>query len=143
MWKPLVPKLFACVLTATIFGCARIAYSWTPAGSSDEIGHYDLETLVQVRLTNNGLVRDHHPRVSAKGDQILYQRGVEIWVMGIDGSDPHFVVKGDDPTWAPDGSKFAFVYQPDSAVPGLGTLWVSDVNGSDPEQLTGPYPPVD
>ena len=124
----------------------QIAFSWTPARLSEEVGRYDVRTSTHVRLTNNGLIRDHWPSVSPTGNQVLYtrieQRPAEIWLMNADGSNAHFVTKGAQATWAPDGASFAFVYQPDSNIPGLGTLWLSDVNGSRPEQLTGPYAPV-
>ena len=116
----------------------RLAYSWTRPAASTDLAVYDLQDSSVSNLTDNGLVRDESPQVSPAGDKILYTRGNEIWLMDADGRKARFLIKGHAPTWAPDGRRFAFVYRPDAKVPGLGTIWVSDIDGASLTPITLP-----
>ena len=51
------------------------------------------------------------PKVSPDGSQIAFFRTYgEIWVMGIDGSNPRFLAKGYSHTWSPDSKQIAFLF---------------------------------
>ena len=56
---------------------------------------------------------DADPRFSPDGKQILYTtlRGgfPEVWLMNRDGSEPRFVTKGSQGSWAPDGKSIVFI----------------------------------
>jgi len=56
---------------------------------------------------------DADPRFSPDGKRILYTtlRGgfPEVWVMNRDGSDPQYVTKGSQGSWAPDGNSIVFI----------------------------------
>jgi Tol biopolymer transport system component len=56
---------------------------------------------------------DADPRFSPDGKHILYttQRGgfPEVWQMNRDGSGAHFVTKGSQANWAPDGKSIVFI----------------------------------
>jgi len=67
------------------------------------------------------------PRWSGNGLLIAFVRGRstrpeqrEIWVMGADGSHPRFLVRGDDPSFSPGGSRVAF-----SGAEGVSVLGLS------------------
>jgi hypothetical protein len=51
----------------------------------------------------------------------------EIWIAGQDGSNPHELAVGDEPTWSPDGRTIAFVRE--------GELWLMDADGSDQHRI--------
>jgi Tol biopolymer transport system component len=104
---------------------------WTPDGSSllfnsDRDGTYhihriDLATKAITALTT-GESNDWEPAVSPDGSRIAFtsdRRGTDhydVWLAGIDGSDPTRLTTGADedvgdsymPAWSPDGSKIAF-----------------------------------
>ena len=56
---------------------------------------------------------DADPRFSPDGKRILYTtlRGgfPEVWLMNRDGSEPQFVTKGSQGSWAPDGKSIVFI----------------------------------
>ena len=56
---------------------------------------------------------DADPRFSPDGKRILYTtlRGgfPEVWLMNRDGSEPHFVTKGSQGSWAPDGKSILLI----------------------------------
>ena len=59
------------------------------------------------------------PQISPDGSQVLYGRRwvnkmedsfeSAIWIMDIDGSRNRFLVEGSSPTWAPDGTRIAYL----------------------------------
>jgi len=65
-----------------------------------------------TRLTHND-VSSIEPTWSPDGEQIAYRNGVELWVMGKDGSGQHRVLRANGgtwaPAWSPDGTKIAFL----------------------------------
>lgn len=113
----------------------RLAYEFTPSGSVEELAVFNRQDTTVVRLTDNGLVRDYSPQVSPDGSRILYQRGLEVWVMNADGSNQRVVVRGYRAAWAPDGQRLVFVRWPDGIL-GLGTLWITDIDRTFLTQLT-------
>jgi Tol biopolymer transport system component len=59
----------------------------------------------------------------------------QVWVMDVDGSDPHQLTtdsppKDQLPDWSPDGSKIAYAS-------GVSGIWVMNADGSNQHQLTG------
>ena len=77
----------------------------------------------RTNLIGDGYV-DREPAVSPDGSKIAWMstrsgRG-EIWVMGIDGSNPRQLTDrtpgSDNPSWSPDGNRIAFDYS--------GNIWV-------------------
>src|SRR5262249_34364408 len=65
-----------------------------------------------VQLTQ-GKEADADPRFSPDGKHILYttlRAGFpEVWRMNRDGSKAHFVTKGSQASWAPDGKSIVFI----------------------------------
>lgn len=92
-----------------------------------------------VNLTNTPEKLEDYPVVSPDGSKIAYlfawEGGFEIYVMGIDGSNPRPVTSrnGDlTPTWSPDGSRIAFT----SVRSGSFNIWSVNADGSDLKQVT-------
>lgn len=82
------------------------------------------------------------PQLSPDGRHVAYTVGVvskadnrtltHIYVVGIDGSNPRQLTKGNSshsaPRWSPDGKHIAYVTG--------GQIWVMEADGDDPEQIT-------
>jgi formylglycine-generating enzyme required for sulfatase activity len=68
---------------------------------------------------------DADPRFSPDGQRILYTtlRGgfPEVWMMNRDGSDQHFVTKGSQGNWSPDGKSILFIQDNQTYVRELGS----------------------
>ncbi len=103
--------------------------TWTADGSallfnSDRDGGYHIHRLDlasgAVTQITTGPSADYEPAISPDGTRIAFtsnRRGgdnYDVWLAGIDGSDPTRLTVGDDvgdsymPTWSPDGSTIAF-----------------------------------
>jgi len=68
---------------------------------------------------------DADPRFAPDGSRILYTtlRGgfPEIWLMNRDGSEPKFVTKGSQGSWAPDGTSILFIQENQTLVRDLAS----------------------
>jgi Tol biopolymer transport system component len=66
-----------------------------------------------AKQLTKGAEPDADPRFSPDGERILYTtlRGgfPEIWLMNRDGSEPKFVTKGSQGSWAPDGKSILLI----------------------------------
>ncbi|HKJ27369.1 MAG TPA: protein kinase, partial [Anaerolineales bacterium] len=91
------------------------------------------------------------PMWSPDGTQILYvgdggrglynnSLGLDIWVMGADGSDQtnltQFPSGDEDPTWSPDGSKIVWISR---RFGGTRQLMIMNADGSEPVRLSGEW----
>jgi hypothetical protein len=92
-----------------------------------------------VNLTNTPEKYEDYPVVSPDGSKIAYlftwEGGFEIYVMGIDGSNPTPVTSRSldlTPIWSPDGSRIAFT----SLRSGTFNIWSVAADGSDLRQVT-------
>ena len=96
----------------------------------------------RTNLTNDGGddAEDRMPAVSPDGTKVAFasDRGGtnEIYVMGIDGSDPTNITNNTSydaaPSWSPDGTKIAFMSNRD----GDNEVFVMDSDGANPTNLT-------
>ena len=79
----------------------------TPSETLLTVDHYlDFETV-------------GNPQISPDGSQVVYTRRwvnkmedsfeSAIWIMNIDGSRNRFLIEGSNPTWAPDGTRIAYL----------------------------------
>lgn len=107
------------------------AVTWTPDGSallftSDRNGDYDIVRLdvstKAVTSVTTGPSNDYDPAISPDGTRLAFtsdrrdQNSYDVWLAGIDGSDPVRLTVGTAeevgdsymPTWSPDGSRIAF-----------------------------------
>jgi len=107
----------------------------------DLLGHIYVVPLAggrAERLTD-GHAWNMHPRFSPDGQHLAFTSdrggGDNLWVMGVDGSDPHAITDEDfrlvtQPDWSPDGR---FVYGrkhfTGSRSLGTGEIWAWDVSG--------------
>jgi hypothetical protein len=79
----------------------------------------------------------HHPRWSAAGDRIAFDRGGDIYVMTATGRDVRRLTTmggSSEPAWAPGGKRLVFVRR--SSVWAAGDLWVVPIGGGQPSRLT-------
>lgn len=86
------------------------------------------------RLTRN-IGSLYAPELSPDGGRLVFtNNGKGIWVMKLDGGNPHPITNRDDidPTWSPDGSMIAFA----SSRNGKRQLYVMDADGSNIRQVT-------
>jgi hypothetical protein len=128
--------------------------SWSPDGTRivfsvdsfadphPESGNWDIyvanaDGTDATRLTTDNL--DHIPAWSPDGTHIAYVRGWEhqqIWVMDVDGSDPHQLTEGGGshtrPAWSPDGTQIAFI----GSAGTNSEIYVMNSDGSDVRRLT-------
>lgn len=48
------------------------------------------------------------PAVAPNGQTVLFDHGSQVWQMNADGSDPHMLLTGAEPSWGPSGLRYAF-----------------------------------
>jgi len=81
------------------------------AYDSLEIFVYDLASATLSRLTTN-CTPDEDPNFSPDGQSIIYKGDKQIWVMGIDGSNPQARTTTSDeksgPNFSPDGTRIVY-----------------------------------
>ena len=107
------------------------AITWTPDGSAllytsnpngdHDIMRFELSTKAITGVTT-GPSNDYEPAISPDGTRIAFtsdrrgQNSYDVWLAGIDGSDPTRLTVGTNeevgdsymPTWSPDGTRIAF-----------------------------------
>jgi Tol biopolymer transport system component len=107
---------------------------------SSEIYTMDSEGLSPVRLTHNNET-DLSPKFSPDGELICFFSGsttdAAIWLMNSDGSNKNRLVAGREPSWAPDGTRIAFVGLFHDASE-YGYIWAVDLDGNNLVQITFP-----
>ena len=92
-------------------------------------------TLACLSAGSTALIPDAPASLMADGRLIAFERSLgphappSIYVMSADGSGLRKLAAGCCLEWSPDGTRIAF-FRPS------GRLWVIDVDGSDPNQLT-------
>lgn len=107
------------------------AITWTPDASavlftSDRGGDHDIVRLdlatKAVTSVTTGPSNDYDPAISPDGTRLAFtsdrraENSYDVWLAGIDGSDPTRLTVGTDdevgdsymPSWSPDGSRIAF-----------------------------------
>ena len=98
----------------------------------------DLDSMMVVARITDDMATEVAARYSPDGTRIAYVSnavdGIKILVMDADGSDqrrltsaPDSIVE-DSPEWTPDGSRIVYSSG--------GSIWIINVDGSDPRQLT-------
>jgi Tol biopolymer transport system component len=100
----------------------------------------------EVLTGNSGVAVNFHPRISPDGSRIAFvsdRRGQNnLWVMGVDGSEPRPVfqdadVRVSDPAWTPDGAYILVVRQsiPRPGQPPSAGIWMYHVEGGEGVEL--------
>lgn len=103
---------------------------------------------VEVNLTNTPGHNEWDPAVSPDGTKIAYMRQptnsapFDIWIMDINGGNPHAITNGDTniffdaPDWSPDGSQIVYMRFVDNG-PDEGTdVWVMSPDGTNQHNIT-------
>jgi Tol biopolymer transport system component len=86
----------------------KIVFSKIPVGEDNfEIYSMNPDGTGMRRLTHSPK-NDLNPSVSAGGTKIVWNRGVRIYKMDINGSNEEFLRAGRNPSWAPSGQQIAF-----------------------------------
>lgn len=122
-----------------------------PDGVERDIYRIEVESGEVVNLTADSSVWDSAPAASPDGQSLAFVsdrapsgKGMDnIWVMGIDGSDPRNLTDSDwedvSPGWSPDGAWIAFYRW--SVAPaeegGPAGLWVMRADGGEARLLAG------
>ena len=108
---------------------ARIAFASNRTGSQ-QIYLMDPDGANLERLTNNPDEDEGAPDWAPDGSRIVYSResSSELIIMNADGTDQRPLTSGFAPVWSPNGGQIVFAYQSD--------LWVIDVDGGEPTNLT-------
>jgi hypothetical protein len=124
-----------------------VGVSWAPDSSivytSRASGNYDLWTLDPKTGTRRQLTSDpaddRQPSVSPDGRSIAFvsnrQGGARIWVINIDGTDPHPVSGGPTsmfPLWRPDSSAILYMAA-------IRDVWQVTVDGRTERSLKGQW----
>ena len=116
----------------------RLVYSWGPIASmnEDETDRRVIRTFEELKGTNTVPAV---LQVSPDGKSIAYGIGNsgkdrELWVMGIDGSNPVYLTEGYRLTWSPDSKRIAFNrFEEDG-------LFVMDDDGTNLQKLFDDFP---
>lgn len=113
------PLLCAAALTILLFLPSR-----SPAQENSSDQRLDLEMYWELQSASN-------PQLSPDGSQIVYTRGwidpksddrkSELWIMDADGERKRFLAKGSNATWAPDGTRIAYLAE---GAPGGNQVYV-------------------
>jgi TolB protein len=89
------------------------SYLMTPDGRPDgTIAVINTDGSGFIRLTDVEDDSSGFPRWSPDGEQIAFERGGDIYVMNMDGTDVRALThdgKNHSPTWSPDSARIAFV----------------------------------
>jgi Tol biopolymer transport system component len=56
------------------------------------------------------------PRWSDDGTKLVWERGREIWTVALANGTPRKIATGEDPAWAPDNQRIAYVTEPNEAL---------------------------
>ena len=112
--------------------------AWSPDGNKIAFGHdrdgngevfniwvVDVDGTNLTQLTFGDVGSGTCPAWSPDGTKIAYDG---IWVMNADGTNLIKSIDGIQTSWAPDGSEIAFSAN--------GDIWIVNVNGSNPKQIT-------
>ncbi len=106
--------------------------------STDWIGEdlvlCDTSFNVLSRLTNDNK-SDRHPSYSEQRESIVWSRNVQIYIMGIDGSNIEKIDYGQYPSWPYDGNYFCY----SNAISDFSkeVIWRYNLNNKSIEQITG------
>jgi TolB protein len=106
-----------------------IAYTDT-SGAYSAIGLLDVATGRRTRLTDPPrFANDSGPRWSPDGKRLLFERGIDVWVVDADGGDARLLLPGGrDAQWSPDGKRVAYVVDAPYLV--YDRLIVADADGA-------------
>ena len=96
-------------VAADIWTSGKVVYSTNAYGDADiAVMGPDGE---QVEVLTSSSDYEYNPTWSPDGSEVLYVRdnfGNEVWLMDADGDNQRSIVGfGEDPSWAPDGDRFA------------------------------------
>jgi TolB protein len=109
----------------------RIIFTSNLEGN-DDVFILEVESMSLENLTNEPESSDREASVSSAGDQIAFistrEGGINLWTMGIDGSNPEQVTNDAAvvarPEWSPDDSQIAYFSAIEQE---KGFLWVVDL----------------
>lgn len=97
---------------------------WSPDGSRIaftivKAGQFDIYLMNAdgsgLRQLTHAVGEDNWPEWSPDGTNIVYSYNIsDLLIMHADGTDPHFLTKGGEPSWSPDGKWIAFDCAPSS-----------------------------
>src|SRR5262245_7230915 len=115
-----------------------IAVALAAAGSAGLVAQ---ETRSATRLTTEHYLdweRVSDAQISPEGSRILFAREhvntaedkweSEVWMVGADGGQQRFFVKGSSPRWSPDGKRLAYLADGEPKGTQLYVRWI-DVEG--------------
>ncbi|MGH3081045.1 MAG: TolB family protein [Gaiellaceae bacterium] len=126
-------KRFAITVEPTWSSSGQAVY----VGRRLDAGDLDLHVIrpdgTGARALTTNDVGEFDPAWSPDGRRIAYRRArdrsSDLYVMDADGTNQRrVIVDGWAPTWSPDGARLAFERD--------GDIWMVDIDGSDPSQLT-------
>jgi len=114
----------------SIFISERIAFVSNRDGN-EEIYVTNAMGRKQINLTKNP-ADDWAPSWSPDGSYIAFvsnrDGGNKIYIMNADGTNPRFLVEGEDPCWFPDGSKIAYSKK--------GRIFIINIDGTGERKIT-------
>ncbi|MCH7683522.1 MAG: PD40 domain-containing protein [Gemmatimonadetes bacterium] len=124
--------------TIEVFVQGQLLVAGYNAEGVSDLYTLDLDSMMVVARITDDMATEVAARYSPDGTRIAYVSnavdGIKILVMDADGSDqrrltsaPDSIVE-DSPEWTPDGSRIVYSSG--------GSIWIINVDGSDPRQLT-------